>query len=85
LGIYAVYRSSGNLYAKAKVGYLEETYNNNYDFKISHSKSSTSDSGLAGGIGAGYKFGQSRIELEYIAKSGPLDLRYLSLGYLLSF
>jgi hypothetical protein len=85
LGAYAAYRSSGNLYLKAKVGYMKETYNDSSSFRISHSKNSTSDSGLAGGIGAGYKFEQSRVELEYTAKSGPMDLRYLSMGYFLSF
>lgn len=61
--LYSVYRSQGDLYYKIKLGITNERYkvygaDGKLQFDDVHS-------GIARGIGVGYKYGQYSIEIEY--------------------
>ncbi len=83
--IYGVYRSSNNLFLKAKAGYINTkmTLTNNhptYPFNFSDSKSD-----WAAGLGAGYKFGRSSIELEYTTTADDINIDFTTLIYNYTF
>ena len=61
--LYSVYRSQEKLYYKIKLGVTNERYK----FYDSNGSLKLDDvhSGIAGGIGVGYRLGQFNIELEY--------------------
>ena len=80
LAVYLAYRSSGDLYFKGKIGYLDE------DISASAfgTSISGSDSGLSVGVGGGWKIGtKSALELEYTMIEE--DVNFLSLGVNFSF
>ena len=68
--VYAVARTEGPVYFKAKVGYLKE--------EISNSFMKESETGLSAGIGVGGRFGPVSIETEFTFIEEDIDL--LSLG-----
>jgi hypothetical protein len=63
--IYGVYRSSSNLFLKAKIGFMNTKFTLTNDDLLHPTSDSYSKSNWAAGLGAGYKFGRSGIELEY--------------------
>lgn len=73
--LYAVYRSSGNLYFKGKVGYLRERA----DVSIVGTSLSASDSGGSYGLGVGWRPGEKlTLELEYTRVEQ--DVSFVGLG-----
>lgn len=78
--VYLAYRTSGDLYFKGKIGYLDEDVNVN----IAGASISGSDSGASYGIGGGWKLGKSSaLELEYTIIETDVD--FISLGVNFSF
>ncbi len=81
LAAYGAYRTAGDLYLKAKVGYLRE------DVSVSgvgNTSVSGTDSGVSYGAGVGYRFNRKTgLELEYTIIEG--DISFLSLGYFTHF
>ncbi len=76
LAVYAVYRSSGNIYFKGKAGILYE----DVGFSIVGISDSGSDEGFSAGIGMGWKMGKSNaLEVEYTVIEEDID--YISVGY----
>jgi opacity protein-like surface antigen len=85
--IYGVYRSVGDLYLKAKAGYLREKSTltiraNSYSLTDVSEKATESESGFSGGLGVGYKFTKNLFsELEYTMLNDDLDFYSLSINY----
>jgi hypothetical protein len=83
--IYGVYRSSNNLFWKAKIGYMR----NKVSIKDNHPAfpfhTSFSESNWAAGLGAGYRFGRSSIELEYTTTDDEINIDFTSLAYNYAF
>jgi len=81
--LFFTYRSPGTLYYKIKGGLSAA------DVTVSDSlggRSTASETGLAGGIGLGYRVGDlGVVELEYQADASDADLGILSLNGLLEF
>jgi len=81
IGVFFNYRSPGTVYFKGKLGVLST--------KI-HSKSNNGsvtdfdDTGLAFGLGAGYRLGgndgNTSIEAEWVSVAGDTDINYYNLG-----
>ena len=74
--LYSVYRSQGALYYKIKLGITNEKYkfyDNDRSLKLNDVHS-----GLAGGIGLGYRYGQFNVEFEY--RRLGLSLEMLGIG-----
>lgn len=77
LALYAVYRSPGTVYLKAKAGALHEKVT----FDAAGVSLQDDDSGVSWGLGVGFERGNaSRVELEYTVIDS--DVAFLSLGYL---
>ena len=79
--LYSVYRSSGNIYYKLKFGLTNERYQfhddaDNLRFDDVHT-------GIARGLGIGYRANSHQFELEYSLLGGSLEL--LSLGVRFNF
>lgn len=87
LSAFLAYRSSGDFYWKAKAGFMDSdtTFtahgSTTHEGEVirKHGSSSWSESGWAAGIGAGYGFASSSIELEYITSDDEIDS--VALGY----
>ncbi len=81
--LFFTYRSSGTLYYKVKGGISAA------DIEVNSAlggTSSASETGLAGGIGLGYRVGDlGVIELEYQVDASDADLGIISLNGLLEF
>lgn len=80
--VYGVYRMAGNLYGKAKAGFLDQ------DIKRAGGTApalvNADESGFSFGIGAGWLTGRdSRIEAEYAVLSD--ELSFISLGYAIHY
>ncbi len=81
--LFFTYRSPGTLYYKIKGGLSASEIEINSAF---NGRSSASETGLAGGIGLGYRVGDlGVIELEYQLDASDADLGILSLNGLLEF
>ena len=76
---YGVYRSSGDIYFKGKLGYLHEAIN-----AMGYFNALDDESGISYGIGVGTHVGESSsIELEFTSIETRVD--FLSIGYLYHF
>lgn len=81
LAAYGAYRTAGELYLKAKAGYLREDVNVS---GVGNTSVSGKDSGLSYGAGVGYRFNRKTgLELEYTIVES--DISFLSLGYFTHF
>lgn len=81
LGVYGAFRSSGNVYFKARVGLLyEEATSSN---ACPGGKVSDDDTGLSLGAGAGVRFGEVAVEAEYTIVEQDVDR--ISLAFLYNF
>lgn len=76
LALYGVVRTHGDLYLKAKMGFLREKVTIDTNFSGSFSET---DSGASYGIGGGWNLGNGALELEYTIIEQ--DINFLSLGY----
>jgi hypothetical protein len=80
-GIFFNYRSPGTIYFKGKLGVLNTTIHSKAN---SGAVSDFKDTGLALGLGAGYRIGGSdgktTIEAEWVSSSGDTDINYYNLG-----
>lgn len=79
MAVYGAYRSAGDLYFKAKMGFLSE----DVDITLGGASTSGSDSGVSFGIGGGWQMGTGRIELEYTTVEE--DINFFSIAYLHTF
>ena len=80
--LYGVWRSEGDLYFKGKVGFLKETIDTTVSSGSLSSSSSTDDSGLSYGIGAGYRITDNVIvEAEYTIIEADVSALTLGLAY----
>jgi len=70
---YGVYRSSGPLYVKGKLGISHQRLN------VDVVSGSQDDTTFSWGLGVGQKIGQGRAELEYTQFK---DLNFISIGYI---
>lgn len=81
LAVFGVFRTSGNIYAKARAGFLDQ------DIKRAGGTGTipdADDSGFAYGIGGGWRINPtSAVEVEYTAASD--DLNFISAGYHMRF
>lgn len=74
--VYSVYRSSGNIYFKGKIGFLSEDVTIN----VAGISVSESESGGSYGVGVGWHIvDSSSLEVEYTIVEA--DVNFLSLGY----
>lgn len=78
--LYLAARSSGQLYAKGRVGVLSETITPRDTCAFAPEET---DSGLSAGIGGGVRLGQAALELEYTMVEA--DVNRLSLSVLYNF
>lgn len=79
LGAYAAYRTAGNVYIKAKAGYLDPTIDHS-----SRRQLNADDAGFAYGAGGGWRVnGKAALEVEYTSMSD--DLSFVSLAYVTHF
>lgn len=79
LGAYAAYRTAGNVYVKAKAGYLDPTINHS-----SGRLPNADDAGFSYGAGGGWRLnGKAALEVEYTSLSD--DLAFVSLAYVTHF
>ncbi len=78
--VYGVYRSSGNIYFKGKVGFLNEDVSINVNAFGTPISAAGSDSSASLGVGVGWRIPDSNsLELEYTIVEEDID--FLSLGY----
>ena len=77
--LYSVYRSQGALYYKIKLGITNERYK----FYDNDGKLKLDDvhSGVAGGIGLGYRYGQFNVEFEYSRLGLSLEMLGIGIRY----
>jgi hypothetical protein len=77
--LYGVYRSQGDLYYKMKLGITNERYQF-YD-DDGYLKLDDVHTGIAGGIGVGYRYAQFNIELEYSWLGQSLEMAGIGIRY----
>ncbi|MGJ8691467.1 MAG: hypothetical protein ACSHW0_03215 [Thalassotalea sp.] len=77
--LYGVYRSQGDLYSKMKLGITNERYQF-YD-NDGYLKLDDVHTGIARGIGVGYRYGQFNIELEYSWLGQSLEMAGIGIRY----
>lgn len=77
IAVYAVYRSTGDMYFKGKAGFISESVT----MKTIYGNRSADDSGLSYGIGGGYRFGNLAVEAEYTIIEADVDALSLGLNY----
>jgi outer membrane immunogenic protein len=79
VGAYAAYRTAGDVYVKAKAGYLDQSINQGGGRTLN-----ADDAGFAYGAGGGWRINsKAGLELEYTSMSD--DLSFLSLAYVTHF
>jgi opacity protein-like surface antigen len=87
--LFLAYRTEGAFYWKVKAGFMDAQMTADvlasgvYEgTEYSESGSdSISESGWAAGLGFGYNFGSSSIELEYVTTDDKIEIDSISLGY----
>ena len=78
LAAYGVYRTQGDFYGKFKVGILSEELS----FNAGYSDMVVNDSGISGGVGAGYRFNdQFSAEMEYTYLEPDANLLSVGINY----
>lgn len=87
--IFLAYRSSGNFYWKSKAGFIDAemtisgTGTTTFEGETIRegTSESASESGWAAGLGVGYSFGSSAVELEYATSDDKVGVDSISLGF----
>lgn len=87
--IFLAYRSTGDFYWKGKAGFIDAeatiagTGTTTFEGETikERTSESASESGWAAGLGLGYSFGSSSIELEYVTSDDKVSIDSISLGF----
>lgn len=85
LAAYAVYRSSGDLYFKGKLGYIDAEMEVTGSAMGESASESASETDFAYGVGGGYSFGAHAFELEYTTTGDDVNWDIITLGYKYQF
>jgi outer membrane immunogenic protein len=85
MGLYAVYRSAGDLYFKGKLGYIDAEMTITASAMGESASESASETDFSYGIGGGYAFGAHALELEYTTTGDDINWDIISFGYKYQF
>ena len=77
--MYSVYRSSGRTYYTVKLGLTNEQYQI-YD-DVNHLVFDDTHTGIARGLGIGYRTSSHKFELEYSLLGGSLEMLSMGAGF----
>jgi outer membrane immunogenic protein len=85
IAAYAVYRSSGDLYFKGKLGYIDAEMELSGSAMGESASETESETDYSYGIGGGYSFGAHALELEYTTTGDDINWDIITFGYKYQF
>ena len=92
-GLYLAAKSQGDIYVKGRVGYTQTEFEGSDG---GGSRGSTTNYGVAGGVGVGFKIGPGALEIEYTLfpqieriwgeeLDDDIDTDMITIGYMFSY